>query len=574
MDARISEEGGNQMDEDYLKYKPNSWQVTEGVERAPHRSMFYAMGFTPEDLKKPLIGVASTANEVTPCNLALGRLAKHVKDGIRAAGGTPIEFTAIAVSDAISMGHEGMKASLVSREVIADSFELVAMAEALDGMVTLAGCDKSLPGSVMAMARTNIPSVFLYGGTILPGQHEGRDVTIVDVFEAVGAHQAGTIPLQLVTELEECACPGEGSCGGMFTANTMSSVFEAMGLSLPGGASIPAVDPRREQLAFESGEAVVNLVKNNIKPSDLITRESIENGIVTAMAMGGSTNVVLHLLAIAYEAGIELDIEDFQIVSDRTPLIADMKPGGQYVMADLDDLGGMSYVLDKLVKAGHVNGDLLTVTGESLTSNIMASQKKEATDRKVIHEISTPLEETGGIVILKGNLAPEGAVIKVAGTSVKNHKGPARIFDREEDAFQAVQDRKIVEGDVVVIRYEGPKGGPGMREMLKPTSAIMGQGLGDKVAFLTDGRFSGGTHGFVVGHITPEAFDGGPLALVEDGDHITIDADTDLLTIDVSDEDLAKRKAKWINPIVPPKKGVLAKYAKSVKSASLGAITD
>jgi len=573
MDARISEEGGNQMDEDYLKYKPNSWQVTEGVERAPHRSMFYAMGFTPEDLKKPLIGVASTANEVTPCNLALGRLAKHVKDGIRAAGGTPIEFTAIAVSDAISMGHEGMKASLVSREVIADSFELVAMAEALDGMVTLAGCDKSLPGSVMAMARTNIPSVFLYGGTILPGQHEGRDVTIVDVFEAVGAHQAGTIPLQLVTELEECACPGEGSCGGMFTANTMSSVFEAMGLSLPGGASIPAVDPRREQLAFESGEAVVNLVKNNIKPSDLITRESIENGIVTAMAMGGSTNVVLHLLAIAYEAGIELDIEDFQIVSDRTPLIADMKPGGQYVMADLDDLGGMSYVLDKLVKAGHVNGDLLTVTGESLTSNIMASQKKEATDRKVIHEISTPLEETGGIVILKGNLAPEGAVIKVAGTSVKNHKGPARIFDREEDAFQAVQDRKIVEGDVVVIRYEGPKGGPGMREMLAVTAAITGQGLGEKVALITDGRFSGGTHGIAVGHVAPEAMVGGPMGLLEEGDIISLDVINRIIEVELTDDVLEARKRAWIAPAPKHTSGVLAKYAKLVSSASNGAIT-
>ena len=573
MDARISEEGGNQMDEDYLKYKPNSWQVTEGVERAPHRSMFYAMGFTPEDLKKPLIGVASTANEVTPCNLALGRLAKHVKDGIRAAGGTPIEFTAIAVSDAISMGHEGMKASLVSREVIADSFELVAMAEALDGMVTLAGCDKSLPGSVMAMARTNIPSVFLYGGTILPGQHEGRDVTIVDVFEAVGAHQAGTIPLQRVTELEECACPGEGSCGGMFTANTMSSVFEAMGLSLPGGASIPAVDPRREQLAFESGEAVVNLVKNNIKPSDLITRESIENGIVTAMAMGGSTNVVLHLLAIAYEAGIELDIEDFQIVSDRTPLIADMKPGGQYVMADLDDLGGMSYVLDKLVKAGHVNGDLLTVTGESLASNIMASQKKEATDRKVIHEISTPLEETGGIVILKGNLAPEGAVIKVAGTSVKNHKGPARIFDREEDAFQAVQDRKIVEGDVVVIRYEGPKGGPGMREMLAVTAAITGQGLGEKVALITDGRFSGGTHGIAVGHVAPEAMVGGPMGLLEEGDIISLDVINRIIEVELTDDVLEARKRAWIAPSPKHTSGVLAKYAKLVSSASNGAIT-
>ena len=451
------------MESDYLKNKPRSWQVTEGVERAPHRSMFYAMGFTPEDLKKPLIGVASTANEVTPCNLALGRLAKHVKDGIRAAGGTPIEFTAIAVSDAISMGHEGMKASLVSREVIADSFELVAMAEALDGMVTLAGCDKSLPGSVMAMARTNIPSVFLYGGTIMPGQHQGKDVTIVDVFEAVGAHAAGTIPLTLVQELEECACPGEGSCGGMFTANTMSSVFESMGLSLPGNSSIPAIDPRREELAFQSGEAVVQLVKDDLKPSDLITRESIENGITTAMTMGGSTNVVLHLLAIAHELGIPLDMEDFQTISDRTPLIADMKPGGEYVMADLDKLNGISFVLDRLIEAGYVDGNLPTVTGSSISENLELIDTNMSQTKKIIHNLTDPIEKTGGIVILSGNLAEEGAVIKTAGTSVKKHVGPAKVFDREEDAFLAVQNQEIVAGDVVVIRYEGPKGGPGMR---------------------------------------------------------------------------------------------------------------
>jgi len=561
------------MESDYLKNKPRSWQVTEGVERAPHRSMFYAMGFTPEDLKKPLIGVASTANEVTPCNLALGRLAQHVKEGIRAAGGTPIEFTAIAVSDAISMGHEGMKASLVSREVIADSFELVAMAEALDGMVTLAGCDKSLPGSVMAMARTNIPSVFLYGGTIMPGQHQGKDVTIVDVFEAVGAHAAGTIPLTLVQELEECACPGEGSCGGMFTANTMSSVFESMGLSLPGNSSIPAIDPRREELAFQSGEAVVQLVKDDLKPSDLITRESIENGITTAMTMGGSTNVVLHLLAIAHELGIPLEMEDFQQISDRTPLIADMKPGGQYVMADLDKLGGISFVLNRLIESGYVNGNLPTVTGHSISDNLSRIDTNMNQEKKIIYDLGDPIEKTGGIVILSGNLAREGAVIKTAGTSVKKHVGPAKVFDREEDAFLAVQNQEIVAGDVVVIRYEGPKGGPGMREMLGVTAAITGQGLGEKVALLTDGRFSGGTHGIAVGHVAPEAMVGGTLAIIEDGDVISLDINNRKIEVDLTEDQIQHRLDNWVAPDPKHSTGALAKYAKLVSSASLGAIT-
>lgn len=551
--------------------KPNSWQVTDGVERAPHRSMFYAMGFTPEDLRKPLIGVASTANEVTPCNLSLGRLAENVKQGIRAAGGTPIEFTAIAVSDAIAMGHEGMKASLVSRDVIADSFELVAMAEALDGMVTLAGCDKSLPGSVMAMARTNIPSIFLYGGTILPGNYEGQDVTIVDVFEAVGAYAAGTIPLEAVTALEECACPGEGSCGGLFTANTMASVFEAMGVCLPGGASVPAVDARREQLAFRSGEQVVNMVRENRRPRDIITRESLENGITTAMAMGGSTNVVLHLLAIAHEAGVELDIEDFGEISDRTPYITDMKPGGQYVMSDLDKAGGVPVVLKRLLDAGYLYGDCLTATGKTLAETL--EPVKPGGGSGILHEPSEPLGPTGGIAILKGNLAPEGAVIKIAGTPIRHHRGPARIFDREEDAFDAVQAREITEGDVVVIRYEGPQGGPGMREMLAVTAAITGQGLGEKVALLTDGRFSGGTHGLAVGHVAPEAMTGGPMGLLENGDIIVLDVDRRVIDVELSEAELAERRARWQAP--PPKHstGALAKYARLVSSASRGAVT-
>ena len=551
--------------------KPNSWQVTDGVERAPHRSMFYAMGFTPEDLRKPLIGVASTANEVTPCNLSLGRLADNVKQGIRAAGGTPIEFTAIAVSDAIAMGHEGMKASLVSRDVIADSFELVAMAEALDGMVTLAGCDKSLPGSVMAMARTNIPSIFLYGGTILPGSYEGQDVTIVDVFEAVGAYAAGTIPLEAVQALEECACPGEGSCGGLFTANTMASVFEAMGVCLPGSASVPAVDARREQLAFRSGEQVVNMVREDLRPRDIITRQSLENGITAAMAMGGSTNVVLHLLAIAHEAGVDLDIEDFQTISDKTPYITDMKPGGSYVMSDLDKAGGVPVVLKRLLEAGYLHGDANTVTGKSLAETL--EPVKPGGGSGVVYDPSDALAQTGGLVILKGNLAPEGAVIKVAGTPVRQHRGPARIFDREEDAFDAVQAREIVEGDVVVIRYEGPQGGPGMREMLAVTAAITGQGLGEKVALITDGRFSGGTHGLAVGHVAPEAMTGGPMGLLEDGDMIVLDVDRRAIDVELSDTELAERRARWTQPPAKHSRGALAKYARLVSSASRGAVT-
>ena len=551
--------------------KPRSWQVTEGVERAPHRSMFYSMGFTPEDLQKPLIGVASTANEVTPCNLALGRLAKSVKEGVRAGGGTPIEFTAIAVSDAIAMGHEGMKASLVSREVIADSIELVSMSECFDGLVTLAGCDKSLPGSVMAMARLNVPSVFLYGGTILPGHYEGRDVTIQDVFEAVGQYSAGTIPLEAVKALEECACPGEGSCGGLFTANTMASIMEALGIALPGGASVPAVDARREQLAFRSGELAVDLVKRDAKPRDIITKDAIENAITLMMAMGGSTNGVLHLLAIAREAGVPLDIEEFQGFNERTPYITNMKPGGDYVMSDLDKVGGVPVIMKKLLDAGLLHGGAMTVTGRTQQENLAGVRPGQ--DTSLVREVSDPISPTGGTVILRGNLAPEGAVIKVAGTGITKHRGPARVFDREEDAFAAVQERQIVEGDVVVIRYEGPRGGPGMREMLAVTAAITGQGLGEKVALITDGRFSGATHGISVGHIAPEAMVGGAIGMIEDGDIVILDVDERRIEVALPEGELERRTAAWRMP--PPKHptGALAKYARLAGSAAEGAIT-
>ena len=551
--------------------KPRSWQVTEGVERAPHRSMFYSMGFTPEDLQKPLIGVASTANEVTPCNLALGRLAQSVKEGVRAGGGTPIEFTAIAVSDAIAMGHEGMKASLVSREVIADSIELVSMSECFDGLVTLAGCDKSLPGSAMAMARLNIPSVFLYGGTILPGHYEGRDVTIQDVFEAVGQYSAGTIPLEAVQALEERACPGEGSCGGLFTANTMASIMEALGIALPGGASVPAVDARREQLAFRSGELAVDLVRRDAKPRDIITREAIENAITLMMAMGGSTNGVLHLLAIAREAGVPLEIEEFQQFNERTPYITNMKPGGDYVMSDLDKVGGVPVIMKKLLDAGLLHGGAMTVTGRTQAETL--ADVRPGRDTSLVREVADPISPTGGTVILRGNLAPEGAVIKVAGTGITKHRGFARVFDREEDAFAAVQERRIVEGDVVVIRYEGPRGGPGMREMLAVTAAITGQGLGEKVALITDGRFSGATHGISVGHVAPEAMVGGPIGMLEDGDVVVLDTDERRIEVELPEGELERRTAAWRMP--PPKHptGALAKYARLAGSAAEGAVT-
>ena len=554
-----------------LKLKHRSWQITEGPERAPARAMLRAMGLKDEDLDKPFIGIANTASDVTPCNLHLDRLAERARAGIKAAGGTPFEFGTITVSDGISMGHEGMKASLVSREVIADSIELVSFAERFDGLVTLAGCDKNLPGTLMAATRLNIPSVFIYGGTILPGHFHDKAVSIQDVFEAVGAHAKGLIPLQELRELEGCACPGEGSCAGLFTANTMAAAIEALGMSLPGAASIPAVDPRREHTSYEAGEAALRLLERGIKPRDILTLEAFENAITVVVAMGGSTNAVLHLLAIAHESQVPLTLEDFDRIGRGTPYIADMRPGGRYVMADLDRVGGVPLVMKELLKAGLLHGDVLTVTGRTVRENLESLETADVQD--IVYPVDAPLNPSGGLVILKGNLAPEGAVIKVAGSPQLVHRGPARVFDREEDAFSAIRDQGIQPGDVVVIRYEGPKGGPGMREMLAVTAALVGQGLGDNVALITDGRFSGATHGPMVGHVAPEAAVGGPIAVVREGDTITMDIPNRQLEMDVSEAEMQERLRQW-SPLPPNyTSGALAKYARLVSSAAQGAVT-
>ena len=551
--------------------KHRSREITQGPERAPARAMLRAVGLDDTALGNPFIGVANLASDVTPCNFHLGRLATKVKEGVRAARGTPFEFGTITVSDGISMGTEGMKASLVSREVIADSIELVSMAEWFDGLVTVAGCDKNMPGCVMAMARLNIPSVFVYGGTILAGRFQGRDVNIQDVFEAVGAHSRGSMSDAELDELERVACPGEGSCAGLFTANTMSSAIEALGLSLPGDASIPAIDPRKAEECQRAGEAVLHLLERGIRPRDILTMEAFENAITVALAMGGSTNVVLHLLAIAHEAGVSLSLDDFTRISDHTPYIADMRPGGKYVMADLDKVGGVPLVMKRLLKAGLLHGDALTVTGKTVAENLDTMDVVE--DQDIIYTLEQPLAPTGGMVIVKGNLAPEGGVIKVAGNQHLQQQGPARVFDREQDAFAAIQRSEIKAGDVVVIRYEGPKGGPGMREMLAVTAALVGQGLGDQVALLTDGRFSGATHGLMVGHVAPEAVVGGPIAVVRNGDMISVDALNRRLDMDVPDEEIQRRFQGW-QPLPPVyTTGALAKYAKLVGSAAQGAVT-
>jgi len=555
--------------EPYLKHR--SREITEGPERAPARAMLRAMGLDDNALHSPFIGVANLASDVTPCNFHLGRLAARVKEGVRAAMGTPFEFGTITVSDGISMGTEGMKASLVSREVIADSIELVSMAEWFDCLVTVAGCDKNLPGCVMAMARLNIPSVFVYGGTILAGRFQGRDVNIQDVFEAVGAHSRGSMSDAELRELEGVACPGEGACAGLFTANTMSSAIEALGMSLPGDASIPAVDPRKAEESQRAGEAVLRLLERGINPKDILTSEAFENAITVAVAMGGSTNVVLHLLAIAYEAGVSLNLNDFDRISERTPYIANMKPGGKYVMADLDKVGGVPLVMKRLLKAGLLYGDALTVTGKTVAENLESIDVVE--DQDVIHHVESPLAPTGGLLIVKGNLAPEGGVTKVAGNQHLRQRGPARVFDREQDAFAAIQRQEIKAGDVVVIRYEGPKGGPGMREMLAVTAALVGQGLGDQVALLTDGRFSGATHGLMVGHVAPEAAVGGPIAVVRDGDIINVDAVNRKLDMEVTEEEIQHRFQGWQPLPSTHTTGALAKYAKLVGSAAQGAVT-
>ena len=553
--------------------KPRSHEVTDGMERAPARAMLRAIGMTDADWGKAQVGVASSWNEVTPCNLPLDRLAKRAKAGVRDAGGFPIEFVTIAVSDGISMGHEGMRGSLVSREIIADSVECVMHAERLDALVSFAGCDKSLPGMLMAAARLNLPSVFLYGGSILPGRWKDQALDIVSVFEAVGACAAGTLTENELGEIEKRACPTEGSCAGMFTANTMASVGEAIGMSLPGSASPAAVDRRRDDFAYESGRAVMRLLELDLRPRQIMTREAFENAIAVVMALGGSTNAVLHLLAIANEARVELELEDFNRVGSRVPHLADMKPHGRYHMFDLDAVGGVPVVMKLLLDEGLIHGDCLTVTGRTVAENL-ADLAPPGPDGEVVHPLSAPIHAQGGIAVLRGSLAPDGAVVKVAGIDQMRFEGRARVFDGEDAAMEAVLGGRIEPGDVVVIRYEGPKGGPGMREMLAITGAMKGAGRGADAALVTDGRFSGGTHGFCVGHVAPEAVDGGPIAFVRDGDRIVIDAQSHTIDLLVDDAELARRRADWKLPEPRYTSGFLAKYARLAQGAEKGAITN
>lgn len=551
--------------------KPRSRAVTDGLEATASRGMLRAVGMGDDDWAKPQIGVGSSWNEITPCNLSLDRLAKAVKSGVHAAGGYPLEFGTISVSDGISMGHEGMHFSLVSREVIADSVETVMMAERLDGSVLLAGCDKSLPGMLMAAARLDLANVFVYAGTIMPGQVDGRDVTIIDAFEAVGACLAGKITREQVDKVERAICPGEGACGGAYTANTMASVAEALGMALPGSSAPPAVDRRRDGIAHKSGEAVVEMLRQGLTARQIMTREAFENAIAVAMALGGSTNAVLHLLAIAREADVDLTLDDFVRIGEKVPHLADMKPFGRYVWTDFDRVGGIPVVMNALMQAGLIHGDVPTVTGRTVAENLEALAPKPL-DGTIVRALKDPIHATGGLTILKGSLAPEGAVVKSAGFDESTFTGTARVFDGERAAMDALEQGGITAGDVVVIRYEGPKGGPGMREMLAITGAIKGAGLGKDVLLITDGRFSGGTTGLCVGHIAPEAVDAGPIAFLRDGDRITLDVANRRLDVDVAAEELESRKEGW-EPL-PPKytRGVLGKYAKVVQSAAHGAV--
>ena len=553
--------------------KISSRNVVEGTARAPHRAMYKAMGLTNEDLSKSFVGVCHTGNEATPCNIHLPNLAQQAKQGVTEGGATPREFSTIAVSDGIAMGHEGMKSSLISREVIADSIELMVRAHQYDALVGIAGCDKSLPGTMMGMIRLNIPSVFVYGGTIMPGMLDGRELTVVDVYEAVGSYDAGKISAEGLENIENVACPNAGSCGGMFTANTMASISEAIGLSLPGSASPPAEDDRRNKMVLETGKACAKLLQLGIKPLDIVTFEAFENSITMLNAVGGSTNGILHLLAMANEAGINLTYDDFERIRKKTPHLADMKPGGNYVMNSLDKIGGIPLVMKKLLDKNLIHGDSLTVTGKTIKENLEELAIVEVPDQQIIKPVEQPIHEVGTAVILKGTLAPEGGVIKTAGVEMTEFTGTAKVFDREEYAFEAVSKGEIDEGDVVVIRYEGPKGGPGMREMLSTTAALVGQGLGKKVAMVTDGRFSGGTRGFMIGHVAPEAFVGGPIALVKDGDKISIKLEDNSLNLHVSEEELSKRKEQWRRPAPNYSTGALAKFASLVGSAANGAIT-
>ena len=553
--------------------KKKSAAISVGPDRAPARAMLRAVGLRDDDMGKPFVGVANLASDVTPCNVHLTRIAERVKDGLWASDAVPFMFGTITISDGISMGTEGMKASLVSREVIADSIETVCFGESMDGLIAVAACDKNMPGCIMSMARLNIPSIFVYGGAILPGNFNGKDINIQDMYEAVGSWSRGQLSERDLIGMEKVACPGEGACSGMFTANTMSSAIEAMGMSIPGAASIPAVDRRGEGVAYDAGRALYELLERDIKPRDIITKESLENAMMVVLSMGGSTNAVLHLLAIAHEAGVDIGIDDFDRLSRKTPYITDLRPGGQYVMSDLDRAGGVQVVMKQLLDAGLLHGDCLTVTGKSMADNLSEMDVREP-DSRVIYPIDTPRSKTGGLVILKGNLAPDGAVMKVAGMKRLAHEGPARVFDGERACFEAVTKGEIDEGDVLVIRYEGPKGGPGMQEMLAVTGAIMGHGsLGSNVLLITDGRFSGATRGPMIGHVAPEAAVGGNIALVEDGDLIRMNAETRELSILVSDQEMERRRKNWHPPSQRYHRGVMAKYARLVGSAADGAVT-
>lgn len=546
-------------------------RLKTGYDRAPARAMLKAAGFTDEDLQRPLVGVANTWIEIGPCNFHLRRLAAKVKEGIRAAGGTPMEFNTVSISDGITMGTEGMKASLISREVIADSIELVARGNQFDALICLSGCDKTIPGTVMALARLGIPGLMLYGGSIAPGRFEGRDVTIQDVFEAVGAYAAGNMTEGQLKALEDAACPGAGACGGHFTANTMATACEFLGISPMGSASVPAVSAQKDDVAVLAGQQVMDMLRREQSAGQVLTREAIENAIVSVAATGGSTNSVLHLLAIAKEAGVSLKIDDFDRISAKTPLIADLKPGGRFVATDLHQAGGIELIAQRLNDAGKLHAGAITVTGNTIGEEAMKA--KETPEQKVVHRVDDPIKPNGGLVILKGNLAPDGCVVKIAGHDMRHHRGPARVFNNEEAAFAAVQEKRINAGDVVVIRYEGPKGGPGMREMLGVTAAIVGAGLDHSVALLTDGRFSGATHGLMAGHVAPEAFVGGPIAALQDDDMIQFDVPARRLDVELTDEQIQERLGQWQPPEPNYQWGVMAKYAKLVSSAAEGAVT-
>ena len=551
--------------------KLQSHTITQGRDRAPARAMLKGIGFTDEDLAKPIVGVANTWIETMPCNYNLRALAVKVKEGIRASGGTPMEFNTIAISDGVTMGTEGMKASLISREVIADSIELMVRGHMFDGIVAMVACDKTIPGAAMALLRLNIPGVVLYGGTIMPGRHNGRDISIQDVFEAVGAHARGRITDAELLDIEDHACPGAGACGGQFTANTMATVMELIGLSPMGTAAVPQVDPRKDGVAYGCGAVIMNAIRNNIRARDICTRAAFENAIAGVAATAGSTNAVLHLLAMAREAELPLTIDDFEPILARTPVFVDIKPGGRFLAADVDTAGGIPVIAHRLLEGKYVDGSTLTVTGRTFAQE--AAGARETPGQEVIRPLNQALKPRGGIAILRGNLAPEGCVIKLAGHEKKVHHGPARVFEREEDAMAAVTEGKIQPNDVVVIRYEGPRGGPGMREMLGVTGAIVGAGLSDSVALVTDGRFSGATHGFMVAHVAPEACNGGPIAAVQEGDTITVDANQGVLSIDIAPEELQRRLAQWKPPAARYKTGVFAKYCALVSSASEGAVT-